>query len=660
MFIRLLSFLLLCICTFFNAIGQNLSFSKPVQFLNGAKTDKAFDITKFKDGYFVTWKTAGATGEANVAYLGKEYDTTFSQAEQIVEKGTTAFAPVLRSLDNRIYMLWITIDGSVAYIVNNTDTSFDTKTVYTVKFKQSAKVTGGITAAPFTNKLMIAAHADNKDQMVFAIIAVDKNGLLEEADLQIVPNKKSAEYPFVVALNEKEARFCWRGYKDQQIYYADYRLDTQIWEDQTPLNESSTRVSPAMFHVFDGANLFYIWKGSKNNNRIYYSVGQKDNPPTPETQLPDYYTTPYPIAICSAGSNKFIMGFVGDDQKVYLCYFTKYNPATWMADVLFPKKEYYSLKDIVIPGAHDAGMSVLSGVGGQQSGTINHCNVLTQKLNIEGQLNAGIRMFDLRIGSFNNEYYTKHCSSDCMADAIGGGYGERLSSILQSLKSFLQKNTKEFVVLTLSHFCEREAPAKDVADSIIEMLGIDLIYKNDGKNIGQIQLKDLQGKAIVTFENFARTDNLIDSSTINGNTRVFLNMRREYAATNNIVKLTTKQNAFFNNAKNGIQNNDWVRLDWQLTQSPDEAAIICNDFQDEKTSPLLSGAMLLTKAIKKYQSIIDLSLKGNKYLPSSVNGWINDGTINNVNKPNVLYVDAAGAWITDYCIELNNLPIYQR
>lgn len=639
--------------------SQNLSFSKPVQFLADARTDKAIDITNFKGAYFVTWKNPGITANLHVAYLGKEYDTTFSQNEQVIENGATAFAPVLRTLGNRIYMLWIAADGTVNYILNNSDTSFDVTAIHTVNFRNPAKLSGGITAAPFNNRLMIAAHADNKDQMAFAVIEVGADGILKDSELQIVPDKKSSDYPFIVALNSNEARFCWRGNKEQQIYYADYNLDTRVWEAPTPVNESATKVSPAMFHVFDGANLFYIWKGPKSNNRIYYTVGKKDNPPAPETQLPEYYSTQNPVAICNAGANKFIMAFIGEDQQFYLSYFTNYNPASWMADVLFPAKAHYTLKDIVIPGAHDAGMSVLSGVGGQQSSTINPCNVLTQKLNIEGQLNAGVRMFDLRIGSYKNEFYTKHCSSDCMADAIGGGYGEKFKTILQSLKSFLTKNDKEIVVLTLSHFCEREAAAKDVADFIINALGNELIYNNDGKDISQIKLGELSGKVIVTFEKYARPDRLIDSSTINSNTAVFLNMRREYAASNDINKLTSKQAAFFNTTKSGLGKNEWVRLDWQLTQSADEAAIICNDFQDEKTSPILSGAMLLTKAIKKYKSIVDLSLKGNKYLPSSVNGWINDGLINRTNKPNVLYVDAAGAWITDFCIELNKLPIYQ-
>ena len=104
-----------------------------------------------------------------------------------------------------------------------------------------------------------------------------------------------------------------------------------------------------------------------------------------------------------------------------------------MQQIIEPLKTSKTLQDIVIPGAHDAGMSVLSGTGGQQAGTINPCNTLTQKMNIEQQLNAGIRMFDLRAGTYQKQLYAKHCASDCMAEAIGGGYGEKLRNVGPSI-----------------------------------------------------------------------------------------------------------------------------------------------------------------------------------------------------------------------------------
>ncbi len=157
-------------------------------------------------------------------------------------------------------------------------------------------------------------------------------------------------------------------------------------------------------------------------------------------------------------------------------------------------------------------MSVLSGTGGSQSGTINECNTLTQKLNISSQLNAGIRMFDLRVGTFEDQLYTKHCSSDCMSDAIGGGYGEKLFTLLDAIRAFLQKNKGEVVLLTFSHFCERETPVATLAGAIIGRLGKDIVYAHKGGGLAAATLKQLAGKVIITFEHYNRpgwTDRLL-------------------------------------------------------------------------------------------------------------------------------------------------------
>jgi len=636
--------------------AQNLSFSQPINFLPAAHTDKAIDITNFKNGYFVTWKDAGATGNIHVCYLGKQHDTRFSQNETTAGMEKSAFAPVLRVVNNHIYVLWLGTDGSLNYIINNSDTTFNTQIINTVSFESSPKLRSGITATVINNRMMIASHADNKNDMVVALIDADDSGILKPAALQTVPDKKSPEYPFIVTLSNNTVRLCY--YNDQGIYYTDLNTDTKAWTDQFPVSGSKTKVSPAVYHLFNTPRLFYIWKGNKKDNRIYYVTGDEQTRSAAEHTLPDYFKTPYPVSVCNVDTKKFIMAFIGEDQKLYLSYFSNYNPARWMEDTLFPAKGNLTLKDIVIPGSHDAGMSALNGTGGQHASSINPCNTLTQKQNIGKQLHAGIRMFDLRVGLSKNSIYTKHSSSDCMADAMGGGYGERFKDILDSIKTFLDGNKKEFIILTFSHFCPKEASASKVADSIFQALGKDHIYNNQSKSIDHIKLNELAGKVIVTFEQYANPDKLIDSNSMATKGKTFLNIRRAYAATNQINRLLSTEELFFTSMKNGVNGNDLIRLDWQLTQSSDEAALVCNDFQDEKVNPVINGMMLLTNVIKKNQSITDLAMSGNKYLPAKLNEWISNGTINKNNKPNILYVDVAGAWITDYCIELNGTPVY--
>ncbi len=638
--------------------AQDLSFSQPGNFLPAAHTDKGVDITNFKGSFFVTWKDAGSAGNIHVCYLGNQNSTSFSSNEVTAGSEQSAYAPVFRVVNNHIYALWLSTDDLLKYIINNSDTSFNTENIHTLNFNNPVKLKGGITASVLSGKLVIATHTDNKYEMAIAIIDADDNGILKPADLQIIPGKKSEEYPFVVTLSTNVIRICYKSSGDQGVYYTDFDPAAKTWSADVSVGKSKTQISPAVYHSFNTSRLFYIWKGYKKDNHLYYATEEEQSRPNNDRILPDFFTTTNPVSICTVDDKKFILAFVGLDKKLYLSYFTNYNPSRWMEDFLFPAKGNLTLKDIVIPGSHDAGMSALNGTGGAQAGSINPCNTLTQTQNIGSQLNAGIRMFDLRVGTFKKQLYIKHSSSDCMADAVGGGYGERFKDILDSVKTFLDRHKKEFIILTFSHFCPTEASASDVADSIVSVLGKDHIYNNKGKSIDQIKLNDLAGKVLVAFEKYSYPDKMIDSNSMADAGKTFLNFRRKYAATNQITNLVAAEEQFFTSMKDGVSKNDLIRLDWQLTQSSQEAALVCNDFQNDNVNPVINGVMLLTNVINKNQSITDLAISGNKYIIAKVNGWIKAGVINKNNKPNIVYVDAAGAWITDYCIQLNSKPVY--
>ncbi|MFT3935904.1 MAG: hypothetical protein QM726_19905 [Chitinophagaceae bacterium] len=622
-----------------------------------AKTDRAMDITNFNGVYFVAWKNEGADGNVQYSCLGKQYDTeTISKAINVGNEQTAA-APVLRVLDNRIYLFWISKEGDLKYIINSSSNAFNTDNVYEVKFAGPVKLSLGVTAAPIDGKIMIASHTTDKDQMVCALLEPGTDGVFSETTAQPVNNEKSLSYPFVVTIGKTDARFCWYA-KDQSVYYADYSIGNKSWTKTQTLTAAKTKASPAIYRVWNADRLFYIWNGNKSDNKIYYTTALDKEKPAAGLALPAVFATSYAVSICKVDDNNFLLAYPGTDHKLYLSNFSNYNPANWMQQILQPLKSNKTLQDIVIPGAHDAGMSVLNGVGGQQSGTINPCNTLTQKMNIEQQLNAGIRMFDLRAGTYQKQLLAKHCASDCMAEAIGGGYGEKLRNVADGIRRFLLKNKQEIVLLTFSHFCEKETPLSGLKDSLLTRIGRELVYSNSATAIGQVPLSQLAGKVIITFETNDNNDKLFNTCSIADESKAFVNFKREYAATNDIKKLLEKEKAFFDGA-GSLQKNDLIRLDWQLTQSTEEAPMVCNDFEDEKLSPIVNGVMLLTNVVRKHKSIIDHSLEGNKYLPSTIDGWIKDGTINKKNRPHILYVDVAGAWITDYCIDLNKTELYQ-
>jgi hypothetical protein len=139
-----------------------------------------------------------------------------------------------------------------------------------------------------------------------------------------------------------------------------------------------------------------------------------------------------------------------------------------------------------------------------------------------------------------------------------------------------------------------------------------------------------------------------------------VNFRRAYAATNSLNKMIAVQEAFFKTLSAGSGLNDLIRLDWQLTQSAEEAAMVCNAFQSDKNSPVFDGSLLVANWLMGAKSILAHAKKANNILPAKLDKWIADGTISTKNKPNILYVDAAGSWITRYCIQLNKTLLYQK
>ncbi|KZT08124.1 PLC-like phosphodiesterase [Laetiporus sulphureus 93-53] len=103
------------------------------------------------------------------------------------------------------------------------------------------------------------------------------------------------------------------------------------------------------------------------------------------------------------------------------------------------------LRQICIPGSHDAGMSVLN--SGTAFATTD--NTVTQTTTIGGQLTYGSRYFDVRPVISAGEYMAGHYSD---IEVIGwqGGNGQSFADIIDEINTFTDDNA-ELIVLNLSH-----------------------------------------------------------------------------------------------------------------------------------------------------------------------------------------------------------------
>ena len=167
----------------------------------------------------------------------------------------------------------------------------------------------------------------------------------------------------------------------------------------------------------------------------------------------------------------------------------------WMAP--FTDRWDLTLKTITFPASHDAGLH--EGAGGFKSmGMIKaKDSTICQFGNIESQLNAGSRAFDLRIrANKSGELRTYH--SESVADLLGqGGWGQDANSIFEQVDAFLQVHTGEIVILRISH--TKEADGAHIAAKT-KIAKARRYCSLTAKNLAVVSLCDLRGKALLIFD----------------------------------------------------------------------------------------------------------------------------------------------------------------
>ncbi|MGJ0623768.1 hypothetical protein [Xenorhabdus bovienii] len=167
------------------------------------------------------------------------------------------------------------------------------------------------------------------------------------------------------------------------------------------------------------------------------------------------------------------------------------NAQKWMQDNLDLLGEV-TLNDLCIPGSHDAGMSVYT------SGTAftSACNTLTQSNNIQGQLNLGIRYFDIRPVISGGHFLTGHYKQII---AWQGANGESIESIVDGINAFTAINN-ELIIIKISHtlntdvgiFSYRHFSGDEWKRLFYELGRVNDLYKYEGEdNIRNIALNTL-------------------------------------------------------------------------------------------------------------------------------------------------------------------------
>ncbi|HWW39331.1 phosphatidylinositol-specific phospholipase C domain-containing protein [Pedobacter sp.] len=633
-----------------SGIAQGVFFKAPIQITDPAAGKHSVRIAVQDQKACFAWEE----GNSGIQFTCYDLKTKIMQASSLI--GQLGSRPVFCHLGKKLYLLWNDQQGNIQYVLLSGGQPAGKPAV--LANSQSFQI---LSAAEVEDRMVICVTNPDKRNVTLLVAHEDpEKGFVLDKNVE-VPKLKNIEYCSAVAGASGAVKLFWKEQKRKSLLSASFKLD-----EKPAGSPSISTISTEVFQVAEIAPLndsdhqLMLWKRNDKENKWYYGLIRQGALADGHAVLPYFENSVVAPVIDKDDNGNFFIGTAGLNKLFTLGSIVLYNPMHWITDFILPQKGNLTLKDIVIPGSHDAGMSILNGAGGKDMGIINECNTLTQIKNIDGQLQSGIRMFDLRLDLYKGELYTKHAPSNCMEDAVAGGYGEKLSNVLQSVKSFLKDNPKEFVILSFCHFCDRHIPVVQQADSILQGLGKDLLFAEKDRSLKDITLNELSGKVLVTFEDYSFPEKNILLNTLNGKSTSPLNYKRAYAASNDLNKLLVAQESFFTALKDSLHHNDLVRLDWQLTEAGQEAAFICSEFQSPKSNPLIDGAKLLVNSIKKNKSIIELARIGNQVLVEKVNGWISKGIINTTSRPNILYVDVSGNWITDYCLFLNAQPVYNR
>lgn len=154
----------------------------------------------------------------------------------------------------------------------------------------------------------------------------------------------------------------------------------------------------------------------------------------------------------SANGSTLPLGWKNDGTVAFVLagdasgFMSNLMPTAWMQGNL-KRLGGRTLRQICIPGSHDAGMSQLN----DTTAFATRDNVLTQTTDILGQLTDGSRYFDIRPVISRGQYFTGHYSQ--ISDFFGswqGGNGQSIDEIVSNINAYTASSS-ELVILSLSH-----------------------------------------------------------------------------------------------------------------------------------------------------------------------------------------------------------------
>lgn len=328
----------------------------------------------------------------------------------------------------------------------------------------------------------------------------------------------------------------------------------------------------------------------------------------------------------------------------------------WMS--AFTDRDDISLSDITIPASHDAGLSKNHFYPYHMTSPKKHC--ICQEDDIAGQLAAGSRFFDLRIEKKGNHLHTLHGEG---LGRLGGAHGQKAGEIFEQVKSFLDTNTKEIVILRITHTEAKH----NVHQLVAEKLG-DRLYKcRPTTKIALAKLSKMKGRAVAIFDKkaLATADpekgfHRLTKVTAGGKIASGLGLCGEYAGGSAGMRSMARFAIERGNdhGTHELNSNGWhdhlFMVYWQLTYDVEKKALEYADHSNAELSTIKIDAGphynldYLLNAHKGIDTATVTNDKGKNALKSKVNV----GT-RRQHRPNIINLDFINEAVCDKIIAFN-------
>ena len=165
-------------------------------------------------------------------------------------------------------------------------------------------------------------------------------------------------------------------------------------------------------------------------------------------------------------------------KKIY--YSESSNPKKLFEDWMKEIPDDILLSSLTIPGTHDSYAYKIKGIANLISYVAR-----TQTWNIEKQLNAGLRYFDVRLKLYNNTLHCFHGPIDLI---------DTFDIILKTLVDFITKHKSETIMMQLVAEYDDTNYTKTMDEMYEELIANykDLIKEYDGNNIPK--MGEVRGK----------------------------------------------------------------------------------------------------------------------------------------------------------------------